>query len=296
LLIAGAVVVLLHTAQNIGAGYGIGEMAKKAAAAEQATAKGETLTDEQKKTMTEWEGLRNMFAPPAKVVEEDIKAHRGGWVDNLKLRSSQAAKFQFTLFFQFLFLDVLGMLLLGMGLAKAGVFDASRSYRFYGLLMLLGFAIGAPLNYWAARQWHASNFGIPEYFTYLGSTADIGRFLVAGAYIGLVMMVCKAGVLRWITNPLAAVGRTALSNYLLTSVLLTLLFNGYGFGLFGKLQRIELYGVVLGMWVINLVASPLWLRYYRFGPAEWMWRSLTYWKRQPMRRQKPSEEAVGAAV
>jgi len=64
---------------------------------------------------------------------------------------------------------------------------------------------------------------------------------------------------------------------------MTLFFNGYGLGYFGKFQRHELYWVVAGMWVINLVWSPLWLRRFRYGPAEWAWRSLTYWQKQPMR-------------
>ena len=102
-------------------------------------------------------------------------------------------------------------------------------------------------------------------------------------YTGLLMMACKSGV-KFLTAPLAAVGRTPLSNYLLASILCTLFFNGYGLGNFGKLARHELYYVVLGMWAINLTISPIWLRYFRFGPAEWAWRSLTYWERQPLRR------------
>ena len=133
--------------------------------------------------------------------------------------------------------------------------------------------IGVPLNYWAAQQWIAAGFTAPTYFTYLASTADAGRFSVAMGYTGLLMMACKSGV-KFLTAPLAAVGRTALSNYLLTSILCTLFFNGYGLGNFGKLARHELYYVVLGMWAINLTISPIWLRYFRFGPAEWAWQPL----------------------
>ena len=117
----------------------------------------------------------------------------------------------------------------------------------------------------------------------MGSTSDPGRFLVAGTYIGCIMIAVKLGW-RWLTIPLANVGRMALSNYLLTSILCTLYFNGYGLGNFAKLQRYQLYWVVLAMWTINLIWSPIWLKYFRFGPAEWLWRSLTYWKMQPMRR------------
>jgi len=280
LIITGAVLILLHSLQGLGAGYGIGELREKALAAEKAA----NPTEEQQKALQEWKQLGEMFEPKKEAVEKEIQVHRGGWLVNLPQRSGEAVMFEFTMFFQFLFLDVLAMLVMGMGLAKAGVFDASRPYQFYAILSLAGFAIGAPINYWAAQQWIAANFTAPSYFTYLGSTADIGRFSVAMGYTGLIMMACKAGV-TIITGPLAAVGRMALSNYLLTSILCTLFFNGYGLGFFGKLQRHELYFVVFGMWTINLIISPIWLRYFLFGPAEWVWRSLTYWERQSMRRQ-----------
>ncbi|MFN0106567.1 MAG: DUF418 domain-containing protein [Bryobacteraceae bacterium] len=291
LLITGSVLILLHSLQGVGAGIGIGEMRDKALAAAKTEAAGGNPTEAEKKALQEWKQLGEMFEPAKADVEKQVIAHRGGWLKNLPLRSGEAAMFEFTMFFQFLFLDVLAMLVMGMGLAKAGVFDASRGYYFYAVLTIAGFAIGVPLNYWAAQQWMATGFTAPAYFTYLGSTADAGRFSVAMGYTGLIMMASKAG-LTFFTGPLAAVGRTALSNYLLTSILCTLFFNGYGLGYFGKLARHELYWVVLGMWVVNLTFSPIWLRYFRFGPAEWLWRSLTYWKKQPMRRRTP----VGAAI
>jgi uncharacterized protein len=282
LITTGMVLLLLHSLQGIGAGIGIGEMRQKALAA----ATVPTPDAEQKKAIQEWEQLALMFEPPREEVEKQIKAHRGGWFDVLPVRAAEAALMQFTLFFQFLFLDVLCMLILGMGFAKAGLFDASRSYRFYATLALAGFLIGLPLNYWAAQQYRAAGFTAPANFTYLGSTADLGRLSVALAYSSLVMIASKA---NWslLTRPLAAVGRTALSNYLLTSILCTLFFNGYGLGYFARLPRHQLYWVVLGMWAISLTVSPLWLRYFRYGPAEWLWRSLTYWQRQPMRLAAP---------
>jgi uncharacterized protein len=65
-------------------------------------------------------------------------------------------------------------------------------------------------------------------------------------------------------------------------VICVLLFDGYGLGLFGKLKFYQLFYVVGAIWVFNLAASSIWLNYFRFGPMEWVWRSLTYWKRQPM--------------
>jgi uncharacterized protein len=122
---------------------------------------------------------------------------------------------------------------------------------------------------------------------------DIERLPVALANMALLMILCKAGALRWLTSRLAAIGQMALSNYILQSVVCTFVFTGYGLGLYGRLERYQLYYVVAGCWATSLAASPIWLRHYRFGPLEWCWRSLTYWKKQPMRIRRPSAaEAV----
>jgi uncharacterized protein len=75
----------------------------------------------------------------------------------------------------------------------------------------------------------------------------------------------------------------ALTNYLGTSVACSLFFDGYGLGYFGHLRRHQLYYVVFAVWAVQLAVSPVWLRYFRFGPMEWLWRSLTYGSPQPMR-------------
>ena len=116
-----------------------------------------------------------------------------------------------------------------------------------------------------------------------GVTYDLGRLTVALAHMSLLMLLCKAGVLRRLMSALAAVGQMAFSNYLFHSVACSTIFCGYGFGLYGKLERYQFYHLVAAIWIFQLIASPIWLRYYRFGPCEWVWRSLTYWKRQPMR-------------
>ena len=83
----------------------------------------------------------------------------------------------------------------------------------------------------------------------------------------------------------SAVGRMALSNYLMHSIMLTSVFYGYGLGLYGEIPRFVQMVFVVGVIGLQLYISPYWLQRYRFGPAEWLWRSLTYWQRQPMRRE-----------
>jgi uncharacterized protein len=88
----------------------------------------------------------------------------------------------------------------------------------------------------------------------------------------------------------------ALSNYLLHSVVASVLFLGWGFGLAGRLDYAEQLAVVVAIGAIQLALSPAWLAHNRFGPAEWLWRSLTYWRRQPMRRQAQRSSPLSGAV
>ncbi len=84
-----------------------------------------------------------------------------------------------------------------------------------------------------------------------------------------LLLICKYGFWHALQVRLAAVGRMAFSNYIAHSFIYGFVFYGYGFNLFDKLQRYQLYYVVLGMWIFSLVWSPIWLRHFRFGPLEW---------------------------
>ena len=87
-----------------------------------------------------------------------------------------------------------------------------------------------------------------------------------------------------ITERLAAAGRMAFTNYLTTSIVMTTLFYGYGLGWYGTLSRAALYPIVFAMWAAMLLWSPAWLARFRYGPFEWLWRSLARLELQPMRR------------
>jgi uncharacterized protein len=179
-----------------------------------------------------------------------------------------------------------GRMLIGMGLMKLGVFSAARSKEFYWKMVLWGYGIGLPLmvfdclhqithGFFLGRGLQYALDGWP-FLTLYGSVA------VVFGHIGAVMLIYQAGALTWLTSRLAAAGRMALSNYLFDSIVCTTLFYGYGFDLFGTIHRPLLYVLVLLLWTIQLLLSPIWLSVFRFGPAEWIWRSLTYWKPQPI--------------
>ena len=111
---------------------------------------------------------------------------------------------------------------------------------------------------------------------------------------GLIMVLYKTGWFGWFFALVRPVGQMAFTNYLAQSLICGIIFYGIGFGLYGQLERYELYCIVAAIWIFQIIASHIWLRYYRFGPMEWVWRSLTYWKLQPFRKTKTVEPVIAA--
>jgi uncharacterized protein len=187
-------------------------------------------------------------------------------------------------------IDVWALMLVGMALFKLGVLQGERSPGFYVRLAAAGYALGVPLNTLSTYGMLSSNYDIVATI-FWNAPYQIGRLSVALAHASVLILLVKSGSMRWLTDRLAAVGQMAFSNYISHSIVYALVFYAPGFRLFGQLQRYELYYAVAALWIFSLAWSPIWLRHFRFGPLEWCWRSLTYWQRQPMRRQTPVKQS-----
>jgi uncharacterized protein len=221
-------------------------------------------------------------AHDSETIQEDIERHKEGYAAQFGQRAEENLYGETLGFLFWAGPRGGGLMLIGMALMQLGVFAAVRSYRFYTLLMLFGYGLGLPLVGYGIVDMMQHDFE-PLHETLVGGHFNyVGSLFVALGHVGLVMLICKAGVLTGLTRRLAAVGRMALSNYLMHTVLCTTLFEGWGFGLFGELDRLQLLGVVASIWLLQLIVSPLWLRYFRFGPMEWLWRSLTYGRVYPL--------------
>ncbi len=230
------------------------------------------------------EDMMKSWAPSDAVIAKEVTAYRGGWVEQLPHRALIAVFFQTLIFLVDNGWRAGGLMLVGMGLYKLEVFSAKRSTATYVWMAIVGFVVGVPVILYGVRYNFAAQWGFESCF-YGGRQFNYwGSLFVASGWVGIVMLVCKAGVAPRLTGVLAATGRMAFTNYLLQTVICTTIFYGHGFGLFGKVERLEQILIVLAVWVVLLVLSPVWLRYFRFGPAEWLWRCLTYLKVQPMRR------------
>jgi uncharacterized protein len=103
-------------------------------------------------------------------------------------------------------------------------------------------------------------------------------------WIGMLVLVCTSGRFIRLRESLGAVGRTAFSNYILQTLIATTVF--YGLGLFGSVNRVGQIVFCAAVWALQLVLAPAWLKRYDYGPLEWLWRSLTYWRKMPLRRSR----------
>ena len=179
--------------------------------------------------------------------------------------------------------ETLGYMLLGMAALKTGLLTGAWQNSRYFQWTVVCLAVALPVYLVALRFLFRSEWAVPAIFMWSFAATVPVRPLVVVAYACLIILATRNGGV--LVERIAAAGRAAFSNYLGTSIVMAMLFYGWGFGLFGKLGRLELVLVVLAGWAIMLLWSKPWLERYRYGPLEWLWRSLTNFRRERLRRE-----------
>jgi len=239
-----------------------------------------------------WREVEALLAPTPEDLAESLEIYRDGYLGIVVDRAPLVFNSQFVSSPFMMSWRIGGIMLAGMALLKTGVLSAARSTAFYRRLALAGYLVGFPLVLIGLRVRFASEFDVVTKFQRATPLDIVGAPLVALGHIAVTMLLIRAGAMRRLQVRLAALGRMALTNYLMHSVIGTTLFYGYGLGLFGSVDRFALMGIVVAIWALQLAYSPYWLERFRFGPAEWLWRSLTYRRRQPMRKAITSRAAA----
>ncbi len=219
------------------------------------------------------------WSPSSASIAEEVATMRGAWGDQMTMRVPSAMTMQ-TEYLPMLALRATAMMLLGMGLYKSEVLSGGMDRRWNGGFALIGLTLGLAITGWGfqysqAHDWSMEVFFIGGFFRRLGMV-----FLVLG-YVGSILWLCEGPGKSWLERWLAPLGRMALTNYLAQTVICTTLMYGHGFGLFSSLGRAQLWLVVVPIWVVQILASKWWMDRCAFGPIEWGWRSLTYWRIQP---------------
>ncbi|MFT4929885.1 MAG: hypothetical protein ACI8WB_006020, partial [Phenylobacterium sp.] len=229
-------------------------------------------------------GIRYFWQPDATQLQREIAAYTSNPLDQFKQRSPTALFMQTDIFISTFLWRAGGMMLLGMALFKSGVLSGQKSNRFYAKWAIVGITSGLFISAYGLHRNMQEAFAL-EYSMFFGSQLNYwGSVLTALGYIGLVNLAINHGIAKRLQQRLAAVGQMAFTNYIFHSIFCTFVFYGHGFGLLGQWDRATQLLLVIAIWVLQLWYSPLWLKHFRFGPLEWLWRSLTYWQRQDMRR------------
>ena len=271
------------------------KLVANAAIAQKLVSEGKPLTKELKEAQTKWD--KRLYERSPEFLNDQVKGMQQGYFGVVAFLAPVNMEDNTYYPYRYDPWDVFSMMLLGIALFKWRVLTAERSLKFYGLMALIGYAIGLSINYYELRTVLDSNFSLLG-FSQSNITYYWGRLFTAMGHVGLILIFCKLPILAWFKKSIAAVGKMALTNYLMHSVICMIVFTGVGFGLFGQLERHQLYYVVFSVWIFQMIVSPIWLAYFRFGPAEWLWRTLTYLEKQPMRKRaiaRPIAEEVLAA-
>ena len=253
-------------------------------------AAGKTLTEEQEAATKKWETIEKKKSPA--FIKDYNEKMRSGYFTVVKHLAPKNMESDTVWFYEWDLWDILSMMLIGIALFKWNILSAGKSYRFYGFMVAAGYIIGLAINYYEIKMILKDNFSFIA-FSKSNITYYLGRLAIAIGHIGTIMILVKAPVLMWLKRRLAAVGQMALTNYIMHSAICMIVFTGVGFGLFGKLQRYELLYVVFSIWIFQLIASPIWLKHFEFGPIEWLWRRLSYLQKPAFKKKtQPKMELV----
>ncbi|MCK5127705.1 MAG: DUF418 domain-containing protein [candidate division Zixibacteria bacterium] len=225
-----------------------------------------------------WKEASASFNPTPEDLQKEIDDHTGSYNDLFFARAERAIMAQTGMLLFYAMWRVCGLMLIGMGLMKLRFFTAELPVRTYAITLAIGYGIGFLLSVFGLYSIITSGYDPIVGLRVMGVDDYIGSLFVSIGHASLIMIIIKSEVLMFLTDRLAAIGRVALSNYLFHTLVFTTVFYGYGLGLFGRFERFELALMVLAMWLFQLIVSPIWLRFYRFGPFEWLWRIVTYRK------------------
>jgi uncharacterized protein len=249
------------------------------------------LTEAQKNALAQWRELEKTFIPNREDARENTRKMKSDYATVASHLRPLAWKIE-TIFLPIEIWDSLALMLLGLALYQWGFLSGQWSNRGYAKVAAIGYGIGLPL---AIYSFYHSYLYNPNLETTLRRMELVPvewvrliypfqRIFLVMAHVAVIILLYKSRYAQTLFRCLEAVGQMAFTNYIMQSVICTLFFFGYGLNYYAELEFYQIYFVVLAVWIVQLIVSPIWLRFFLFGPLEWAWRSLTYWKRQPFMR------------
>jgi uncharacterized protein len=252
--------------------------------------KNDTLTKQQARDKQAWEGMVKGLKYDSTGDNAGNKAMRSGSYTKIWNHLLGRSQFKESYWlYRIGIWDIGSIMFLGMALLGFGFFSDRFPIKKYLLIAAPSIVMGLLL------AWFRNHYGdtkLTDYAKYIDNNFipydqffPVERLLLSIGYAALILSLIRANILRWLWQTFAAAGRMAFTNYFLQTIICTVFFYGYGFGYFGRLSQLQLYFAVAEIWLILIVFSVIWLKYFTMGPVEWLWRSLVYWKKLPFKKQ-----------
>jgi len=254
---------------------------------------GVELGEKELAAIATWEATRKEMLPNKEEAKENTALMKGSYAEVASFVRPKAWKGQ-TKNLIFGIWDMLALMLLGIALFKWGFLTLQWTAAQYKKTIWIGYGVGLPLVIYTFI-FNTIHFpDIESGLKYIEEHSIIWvdliyhfqRILIMMAHVAVLMLLYQKGYFHWLMNSLKAVGQLAFTNYVMHTVICTLVFFGYGLNQYAEWEYYQLYYLVIAIWIVQLVISPIWLKYFLFGPLEWLWRCLTYGRWQPFRRVK----------
>jgi uncharacterized protein len=266
---------------------------KQAGIAKDRTIKKDTLTKQQKEDKEAWVNLEKQWKYNPDADKEQIKSVRSGsYAELYKSNESQNKVREARWTYQTGVWQVSCMMFLGMALFKIGFFTNRFKSRRYLLLGIAFVAIGLLLGWYRLYFNNAALINYPKFlstkFFPFQQWQPFEFAFTALGYACLVIWMLQKNILSSLWKTIACVGQMALTNYLLQSIFFLFFFTGFGMTNYAKLVQYELYFLVAEVWLVQTVFSMVWLKYFYYGPAEWLIRRLSYGEGLPFYRSQPT--------
>nr|WP_255536528.1 DUF418 domain-containing protein [Pacificimonas pallii] len=258
-------------------------LANKQAFAEAAIAAG---VPEEDARVSAWRTVEASVRPDPELIERSRTARAGGIEANLIYKSEVADQLNDLGYSRVWLLDALGIMLIGAAMMKWGLFGADADRGIWRWMMIAGYGVGIPVGLAEWGQLYAGGFTTP--IQLLSVTDQIGRSAMTCGHLGALLLlwhgngkpVQGTGGARRILSVFVPAGRMALTNYIGQTIICQwVLFPGFGLGLHAKLSHAQLWLAAAAIIAVQLTLSVLWLRRFRQGPLEYLWRRGTYLRR-----------------
>ncbi|MFM8543075.1 MAG: DUF418 domain-containing protein [Chakrabartia sp.] len=226
--------------------------------------------------------LDALGAPGGASVAEDLQLYRGSYPDMVTARLADAVSAQITMVFGY-GAETTGLMLVGMAFYKSGALTGAWSRPKILRWAVFFYLLGLPISAFLAWKIYAAGFEplLTAALVDFGHTP--ARLAVTIGHLMLLLLIAKRPTPGPLLRKIAAAGRVAFSNYILTSLVMTSIFYGYGGGLFGHVTRAQAYLLTIPMIALMIAWPQPWLRGHHYGPLEWLWRSLSKGRRMALR-------------